>query len=894
MSIFKESFKKEVKDQIKERETKIGQGDRTFFLQRQCTIRLASGVNIDNSSNTAISNVLQGGTLTKDLKQRGGFSGGGYDEPIDGYGKVPMPGITTVRIKTKTAYGSLREAIINFECHNLNQLSVLEKLYMRPGYPCLLEWGSIPFINSNKEEGAVGSFIHNLPFISDNKAFFTDAKSLKTDKDRDIQEAIQRIIREKKIEYSHNYDGMYGIIKNFNYSVRPDGGFSCTTELIAIGEVIDSLIGSDGEENSSIPFIEEFLEDLNEYSFSLSEVATEGGDDYDTLARGESFFNFGSSFNNVGSFDQGPIPEEERSPYENEPSVFGTLSIDPDKRLTRRKALEEKLKSFGITLSGRFAGIKSVSVNEFKDIKPLVYIKWSSMIKVLNYYLNDLNLVRFSSLGNDGKELRFNENKIDDDVTLNGRTEADFPIKGIAESELQRIYNLDISINPKICLLPENWKLYYGGNFGDSSVNRNISNIWFEANYLYNTFKSQYYIKEGDDQKINPEFAIGKFIKKIWNDVNDSCAGMHNFEPFSEFENPNIIKIIDLEFQSEIDKNTIHKFNVLNTNSIVRDFNYDITIPNALTSTIAIAAQNAKSPQTLQEVTLRSFNKGLSNRFYHPAINKASKTNDRIYNEKVRAFQKVNELLLYTGESYDSFEDGNIVYRPGFQKYWEYIEALCELQLFIERLKGFISLETDTSLVAKEEAALLVAGIKEGFGALVGGAIASQIPERIGLDPDEVVLNSPSLQSVINYQRKRINDSEKPLEKKYQWRLVGDAYADWDFIPASDISKARNYLRKTITLRRELKNYELQGSSPNQYNFLADFKLDITNIIPLKLNIKLDGISGIVIGNVFNLLDSRLPKTYLDSGVSFIVTGEQQEINGQDWTTSIIGQTVLL
>ena len=57
---------------------------------------------------------------------------------------------------------------------------------------------------------------------------------------------------------------------------------------------------------------------------------------------------------------------------------------------------------------------------------------------------------------------------------------------------------------------------------------------------------------------------------------------------------------------------------------------------------------------------------------------------------------------------------------------------------------------------------------------------------------------------------------------------------------------------------------------------------------------KLDGISGIVIGNVFNLDQSRLPKSYKNSGVSFIVTGEQQEINGQDWTTSITGQTVLI
>ena len=157
MSIFKETFKDFVQKQIEKRQEKIGKNDRTPFLQRQCTIRLASAVNVNGSPELAKKNVLQGGVLfpteveateTENetgklefaLKRRGGFNGA-YDSPSDGYGYVPMPGITSVNIKTKTAYGSLRGATINFECHNLKQLSILEKLYMRPGYPCLLEWG---------------------------------------------------------------------------------------------------------------------------------------------------------------------------------------------------------------------------------------------------------------------------------------------------------------------------------------------------------------------------------------------------------------------------------------------------------------------------------------------------------------------------------------------------------------------------------------------------------------------------------------------------------------------------------------------------------------------------------------------------------------------------------
>ena len=43
MSIFKESFKDFVQGQITRRQTKVGQGNRTYFLTRQCTIRMGVG-----------------------------------------------------------------------------------------------------------------------------------------------------------------------------------------------------------------------------------------------------------------------------------------------------------------------------------------------------------------------------------------------------------------------------------------------------------------------------------------------------------------------------------------------------------------------------------------------------------------------------------------------------------------------------------------------------------------------------------------------------------------------------------------------------------------------------------------------------------------------------------
>jgi hypothetical protein len=284
MSIFKESFKSFVKEQVKIRQEKVGSNDRTYTLQRQCTIRMASGVDVGGSSNLAMNNVLQGGVLSPTsvkatqtipnsgnpefaLENRGGFSGS-YDSPSDGFGYVPMPGITSVNIKTKTAYGSLRGATVNFECHNLNQLSILEQLYMRPGYPCLLEWGWLPFID-NKENQQL-----RMNFLSDDGEFFNKdlAKSHFTNSNKgDIttQDGLQRLIREKKIKNAGNYDGLYGIVKNFNYKVRPDGGFTCMTELIALGEILDSLRGVISDNDTTKHSLEDILLNLNDYAESL-------------------------------------------------------------------------------------------------------------------------------------------------------------------------------------------------------------------------------------------------------------------------------------------------------------------------------------------------------------------------------------------------------------------------------------------------------------------------------------------------------------------------------------------------------------------------------------------------------------------------------------------------
>ena len=151
----------------------------------------------------------------------------GSDATSDGYGIVPMPGIVDATVRTKSAYGSLREAKINFEVHSQRQLEIMEMLYMRPGYMVLLEWGWCPYINNN------GDIVKNLELVEDktNNLYTNDI----------TQEELHASINSLKESSNGNYDGLIGFVKNFGFKARDDGGYTCFTELTSMGEVLESL-----------------------------------------------------------------------------------------------------------------------------------------------------------------------------------------------------------------------------------------------------------------------------------------------------------------------------------------------------------------------------------------------------------------------------------------------------------------------------------------------------------------------------------------------------------------------------------------------------------------------------------------------------------------------------
>jgi hypothetical protein len=183
--------------------------------------------------------ILQGGTLKngkirttfKDTYPKGNYDGDGNflgtEASIKGIkddlGYKPLPGITNVSVGTRGKWRTTLEADIDFVCYNLEQLEIMNKLYMSLGVHVFLEWGHTPYINSS---GNIEESFNPISFFDPS---FKDKKVL-------IQE-----IEKKKKEHHGNYGALLGRVYNFTYSSNPDGSYNCKVQVVGPGAILESI-----------------------------------------------------------------------------------------------------------------------------------------------------------------------------------------------------------------------------------------------------------------------------------------------------------------------------------------------------------------------------------------------------------------------------------------------------------------------------------------------------------------------------------------------------------------------------------------------------------------------------------------------------------------------------
>ena len=243
-----------VAQQLEARKKVIGKTkDRTnddlmYMNAKTGWVKLSSGVNTLSEDEVAQfrrqegrKDIRGGNGLAKDNVLFGGVMkpGGGLREGIDTSGNVesdkayllrpstgfrPMAGITSMTVKSKNTYGTLREAEVSFSVWSLEEFEVMERLYLRPGFTMLLEWGHSLYIDNS------GTLQKTIKTVSPG-LFFRSNQEMSN---------VLDAIREIREESFYNYEGMVGYCKNFSWGYNSNGGYDCTVSIVSTGEILES------------------------------------------------------------------------------------------------------------------------------------------------------------------------------------------------------------------------------------------------------------------------------------------------------------------------------------------------------------------------------------------------------------------------------------------------------------------------------------------------------------------------------------------------------------------------------------------------------------------------------------------------------------------------------
>tara|TARA_A100001037_G_scaffold67550_1_gene60017 strand:+ start:62676 stop:65468 length:2793 start_codon:yes stop_codon:yes gene_type:complete len=173
----------------------------------------------------------------------------------------PCPGITGIDSKVVDNMQNGRESTIKLTCWSRSQLDYLQPYFFNPGISIVLEWGWNTFprdaLIDLKDEGS-----------SQDAADWSSAFDMWDDDvassglvglHYDVQYANKHIMRGRG-----NYMFLIGMITNFDYSIRDDGGYDCSIEIKNVGSLAHEQKTKNGKKTCGTELTEDEEEDVTE------------------------------------------------------------------------------------------------------------------------------------------------------------------------------------------------------------------------------------------------------------------------------------------------------------------------------------------------------------------------------------------------------------------------------------------------------------------------------------------------------------------------------------------------------------------------------------------------------------------------------------------------------
>lgn len=538
--------------------------DLQHFSGRTAWIRMISSVDVFNNEGTptpaqAKNFILSGGELQVEdntVKRKSGVSFQAQDRSSvyrksDNLGVRPEAGITSFDIKHKGTYGSLREANISFNVWTREDLDRAQNIYLRPGVHMIVEWGHTVYRDSTNGN-------NKQPSFPDSDKYFTVSTRNK----------IQEIIQEFRQKNSLNYDGFIGLVSNFSWSFRPDGGYDCTVRIVSAGSLLESIgmeTGKDGITEAPTESASDILKEVDRSVFHLisavfsqlkNEIAEAQEDELGPFqqiwraSRREGWFSF-----------SGPVVyEPENIPNSDSvPSIpvigTGLIKLSDTDVLNVRKTY--------IPLGEIVFLINKHFLTSIEDpIFPSILLNPEQRFKTFPQHFSINPAVCI--LPNDAQEL--------------GPGIQDIP-SGIV-SQVRKNSNPDDEKKPV---------LLSGGEVSSLTEDKTIANIWVNVDLIRNRIDNVL-SKGNSDLSENSAFDI---ITDVLEDINSALGsitqlGLH----YNEDENNYVI--VDRNHPN-VTQNNVKALNITGLRNTVKDISIETKITPNLASMIAISAQGSES-----------------------------------------------------------------------------------------------------------------------------------------------------------------------------------------------------------------------------------------------------------------------------------------------------------
>lgn len=595
----------------------------SYLNGRTAFVKLSSSVNVQGLADVANRNVLFGGTLSNG-NQRGGIdrdSLADSQNPNPAYttyesvGMRPMPGINQVTVRSENTFGTLRSARIEFTAWSLEQLSELEKLYLRPGFSALLEWGNTVYFRSG-----ITDFVSTPDLVS---GFISDKTDL-------TQDSLYKIIEEKKKISKGNYDAMYGIVKNFAWSYRIDGGYDCSCDLVSIGVLTESMkaVLSLGQTGDSIEKTD------NEVSEG------DGNNKIDPDKNKTAIHRFLKAIIDTNDAPFGPQPQFPGSVSSGDftQKALGTIAkYVPN--LTNQ--FEKELSRFEGTV--KFLSYPLPPNIEATGGNGLKYIRLRDFLALLNTVI-----IKTSK----GKVTTFN----------------------LARSRSSyRTFSQHIGLEPRICVLPKpepNEELifpiatdgpihYHVGSeayklIQNEGLQNSTLDIFVGIDYLIEVLNNAY--KDSNTESIA---SITGVVKTVLGDIQENLGGINSFDLVPD-DTVNQFFIIDRELTPNKGDLENSKINLTGLRSLVTNLSLTSKLPPNLSSLIAISAQATNSDLGSEVDNMFKWNLGLEDRILPKKyITDTDNVQDRFLKDKLSLLvmsYKFNIFNNYDKETFKSLK----------------------------------------------------------------------------------------------------------------------------------------------------------------------------------------------------------------------------------------------